>query len=124
MRLLEIHLEVADVEASLAFYAELISHQRIDRWADGKAAAIILADGSAFGFWAKGQVGTHGGRGGSHVHFAFQIQPDEYANYKAKIETLGLTALEHIWPNGHQSVYFFDADGHQGEFMTCDWLAH
>jgi hypothetical protein len=29
--------------------------------------------------------------------------------------------LEYVWPSGHRSVYFFDYDGHQGEFMTTDW---
>lgn len=122
MRILEIHLEVADVNRSLAFYSELIPHSKIDSWDEGTASAIILQDGAALGIWLKGKRGIHNGRGGEHVHFAFQIRPDEYQSYKLKLESLGVTVQEHLWPSGHQSIYFFDFDGHQGEFMTGNWL--
>ncbi len=122
MRLLEVHLEVADPQASLKVYSALIPHAKIDRWDEDTAIALILENGAAFGLWKTGKAGIHGGRGGKHVHFAFQIRPDEYDACKALIVAAGLKPLEHVWPNGGRSVYFFDADGHQGEFMTVDWL--
>jgi catechol 2,3-dioxygenase-like lactoylglutathione lyase family enzyme len=122
MRLLEVHLEVADVERSVRFYSNLLAHRKIDSWDEGTANAIILEDGAAFGIWKKGKRGIHGGQGGEHIHFAFQISPDEYTTYKRKLEDLGMKVQEHTWPNGHRSVYFVDYDGHQGEFMTVDWL--
>lgn len=122
MRLVEIHLEVDDIEKSLALYARLIPHHDIKRWKDGSAVALVLADGSALGLWKKGIFGIHRGQGGQHVHFAFQISLDEYDHYKTLIEKAGLEPLEHVWPGGHKSVYFFDHDGHQGEFITTDWI--
>lgn len=121
MRLLEIHLEVADLEKSLQLYAMLLSPARIKKWEDGSAVALVLSDGAAFGLWQKGKLGVHDGRGGEHVHFAFQIRPEEYDSYVSLIEAAGLKPLAHQWPKGHKSVYFFDPDGHQGEFMTADW---
>jgi catechol 2,3-dioxygenase-like lactoylglutathione lyase family enzyme len=118
----EIHIEVEDLEKSLALYTKLLPHKDVTHWADGSAAAIIFEDGSAFGLWKKGKHGIHDGRGGKHVHYAFQIRPDEYQHYHDKIKKQGLVPLEHTWNDDAQSVYFFDYDGHQGEFMTKDWL--
>ena len=122
MRFLEIHIEVADLESAEHFYATLLPHERIVRWDDGSAIAIILADGSAFGLWNKGKKGLFGGRGGKHLHFAFQITRSEVDFFKDRLVNLGVDVIEHTWPSGDLSLYFFDPDGHQGEFMTKDWL--
>lgn len=122
MRLLEIHIEVADLDKSTALYENLLPHVKIVRWPNRDAVAFVLADGTSFGVWKKDKIGLHDARAGEHVHFAFQIQPDEYDEYKQKIEAAGLDVIEHVWPEGHKSLYFFDYDGHQGEFMTTDWL--
>ena len=122
MTFLDIHLEVADLERALEFYSRLIPHEKIVRWSDGSAAALVLPDGRAFGLWKKGKRGLHDGRGAEHLHFAFQIDPSEYDDYRRRLESQEVEIIEHTWDNGHRSLYFFDADGHQGEFMTCDWL--
>ena len=122
MRPIEVHLEVDSIERSLELYTHLLPHRRVI-W-DGEPdpqAFVVLEEGSALGLWHRGTHGIHRGRGGRHVHFAFQIAPEEYAHYKAKITEAGLEPLEWEWPDGARSVYFFDPDGHQGEFMTCDW---
>ncbi len=124
MRMLEIHLEVADPVASLGIYAQLIPHSKIRRWDDDTAIALVMEDGAAFGLWQTGKHGIHNSRGGKHVHFAFQIRSDEYELYKTKIIQVGFEPLEYIWPDNSKSIYFFDIDGHQGEFMTVDWLGH
>ena len=122
MRMLEIHIEVADLEGAFKLYSKLLPHSEVTWWDERDAVAFVLKDGSAFGLWQKGKKGIHGGRGAEHLHFAFQIEPEEYEHYKEKIESVGLTPLEHVWPEGHKSVYFFDHDGNQGEFMTADWI--
>lgn len=122
MRLLEAHIEVADVGKSVDLYKKLLDYNKIDSWDDGNATAFVLDGGEAFGIWAKGKRGIHGGQGGSHVHFAFQIFPDAYDTYVKRVQDAGLEPLHHVWPDGQRSVYFFDYDGHQGEFMTVDWL--
>ncbi len=121
MRFLEMHIEVEDVERSLDFYSRLLPHQRIGRWSDGNVAAIVLPDGSAFGIWKHGTHGLFNGQAGKHLHFAFQVDEEEYERLKARLSELGLETFEHRWPKGGKSIYFFDPDGHQGEFMTVDW---
>ncbi len=122
MRIVEFHIEVEHPEKSLEFYKDLIPHEKVTHWNDKSAIALVLKDGSAFGIWKKGKLGLFDGRGGEHVHFAFQIKPDEYDLYKQKLLDRGLTPEEYTWPSGHRSLYFFDPDGHQGEFITSDWL--
>lgn len=123
VRLVETHIEVRDLEKSFALYDKLIPHARVDRWGDetGSVAAFVLEGGEAFALWQQGKIGVLGGRGGAHLHFAFQIQPEEYETYVTLIRAAGLEPLEHVWENGKKSVYFFDYDGHQGEFITDDW---
>ena len=126
VRLVETHIEVSDLEKSFALYSKLVPHTRIARWGDndtGHVAAFVLEGGEAFGLWQKGKRGIHGGRGGAHQHFAFQIKHEEYEHYYDLIRTQGLEPLEHVWERGAKSVYFFDYDGHQGEFITADWHA-
>ena len=122
MKLIETHIEVEDVEKSLLLYKKLIPHKKILQWADGKVAALVFDDGSAFGLWTKGHKGIHDGKGGTNVHFAFKIDENEYKDYKDKIIKAGLEALEYEWESGYKSVYFFDYDGHQGEFITGNWI--
>ena len=122
MRLVETHIEVTDVKKSLELYSKLLPHRKVVTWADDKIGAVVLEDGSAFGCWTKGLYGIHNGQGGAHVHFAFQIAPDEYQTYFNLIKSCGLEPLEFTWETGHKSVYFFDYDGNQGEFITADWI--
>jgi catechol 2,3-dioxygenase-like lactoylglutathione lyase family enzyme len=122
MRFLEMHIEVSDLKRSLDFYAQLLPHEKVIRSSDGSQMFIVLHDGSAFGIWLESTVGLHGGHGADHLHFAFQIRSDEYDEYKSRLKSLGIEPIEHTWSDGYRSLYFFDPDGHQGEFMTTDWL--
>ena len=122
MRFLEMHIEVVDLEASLEFYRQLLPSVKEVRWTDGSAVALVLPDGTAFGIWKQGKKGIFDGTGAQQLHFALQIAPEEYDRCKQKLESLGVEPLEHDWGDGHRSLYFFDRDGHQGEFMTKDWL--
>lgn len=122
MQLLEVHIEAADPEASLAFYQSLLDCEKII-WRESRLAVfMVLRDGTAFGIWKKGSRGIHNGQAGAHVHFAFRIDPDEYDEYRDRLASLGVTILDYDWEDGHRSLYFFDPDGHQGEFMTKGWL--
>ena len=122
MRMLEMHIGVQDLQKSVEFYSNLIPHTKVITDDDHKQVFLVLDDGSAFGIWEAGYHGLHDGLAGKHLHFAFEIKPDEYESYKQKLESLGVDVIEHRWRDGQRSLYFFDADGHQGEFMTKDWL--
>jgi len=122
MRLLEIHLEVADLKRSEVFYSAILDFAKVTRWSDGSAIAFVLPSGTTLGLWKEGKEGLHGGRGGKHVHFAVQVEPEAYDALLHKLKALDCKVIEHTWPDRQRSIYFFDPDGHQGEFMTTDWL--
>ena len=122
MKLVELHLEVNDLPKSIEFYENLLPDSKRTNWSDGSAAAFVLSDGSAIGLWKKGKRGLFNGRSGDHTHYAIQIKPDEYEIYLERIKKLQIEYNEHTWKNGHRSIYYFDPDNHQGEFITCDWL--
>jgi catechol 2,3-dioxygenase-like lactoylglutathione lyase family enzyme len=121
MRLLEVHLEVEDLERSLDLYRQLLPAVRVVRDPENTQIFLVLPDGTAFGLWRTGTRGVHQGQGGAHVHYAFQIDPQEYEELRRRLLELDLKPLEKIWQDGAKSLYFFDFDGHQGEFMTKDW---
>ena len=122
MRLLEMHIECANLETSIELYKNLLEPSKV-QWdgPDDPQAFLVFSDGTAFGLWQSGSRGIHDAQGGSHVHFAFQIRPDEYDKFKARIESLNMKALDWTWSDGFRSVYFLDPDGHLGEFMTRGW---
>ncbi len=122
MRMLEMHIGVNDINKSVLFYSQLLPHKKIIEDTDNKQVFIVLEDGSTFGIWEDGYHGLLDGLPAKHLHFAFQISPSEYDTFKKKLELLGVEVLEHTWKDGQRSLYFFDDDGHQGEFMTKDWL--
>ncbi|MBD3403874.1 hypothetical protein GF420_13355 [candidate division GN15 bacterium] len=122
MRILELHIEVSDLDRSLEFYTALLPHEKVVRWQDNSAAALVFPDGTSMGLWRTGKRGLYDGRGGEHLHFAFQIEDHEYDSIRARVVELGCEVIDHVWPNGKRSLYFFDPDNHQVEFMTVDWL--
>ncbi|KAA3630829.1 MAG: hypothetical protein DWP97_14500 [Calditrichaeota bacterium] len=122
MRMLEMHIGVKDLEKSVEFYTKLLPHEKIISDDEKKQYFIVLHDGSAFGIWEDAYHGLYEGLPAKHLHFAFEIKPDEYDEFKKKLESLGVEVIEHTWRDGERSLYFFDADGHQGEFMTKSWL--
>lgn len=122
MRYLEMHIEVADLQQAETFYTRLLPHKKVFRFEDGSAVALVMEDGTAFGLWLRGKSGIFQGRGAEHLHFAFQVRPEEYETMKGRLLEMGVETFEHTWPDGKLSLYFFDADGHQGEFMAKDWL--
>lgn len=122
LSLIEVHLEVDDLDIALEFYRRLLKHEKVIRWSSGEAMALVFSDGSALGLWKRGKKGMFNGRGGEHVHFAFRIKPGEYDEYHKRLLALNIEVIEHEWEDGARSLYFFDADGHQGEFMTKGWL--
>ena len=121
MRIIELHIEVKDLKKSLELYKQILPHKRVEFFPDKKAVVLVLEDGAAFGLWEKGRVGVHNGRAASHLHFAFDIPADQLDNYKQKLQDLGLEVMEHSWGEDWNSIYFFDFDGHQGEFITGGW---
>ena len=68
----ELVLEVADLEAAERFYSGVLGLPVVERWPDREAIWVLAGDRTRIGLW-RPQVGTAGGRGGAHVHFALHV---------------------------------------------------
>ena len=73
----ELVLEVSDLEAARRFYRDLLGFEET-RYGEGRDDRVwyLIGSSARLGLWTP-QVGLAGGRGGAHVHFAFQLPRDE-----------------------------------------------
>jgi catechol-2,3-dioxygenase len=113
----ELVLEVVDLGRAEHFYSELLGLPVVERW-EHRDAVWVLAGSTRIGLW-RPQVGTAGGRGGVHVHYALQIEEDDYAAIVERLRGHGLEVTEDDF--GHsRAAYVTDPDGNVVEFWSGD----
>lgn len=113
----ELVLEAVDLERAEHFYSELLGFPVVERW-EHRDAVWVLAGSTRIGLW-RPQVGTAGGRGGVHVHYALQIEEEDYAAIVERLRGHGLEVTEDDF--GHsRAVYVTDPDGNVVEFWSGD----
>jgi catechol-2,3-dioxygenase len=113
----ELVLEAVDLERAEHFYSELLGLPVVERW-EHRDAVWVLAGSTRIGLW-RPQVGTAGGRGGVHVHYALQIEEEDYAAIVERLRGHGLEVAEDDF--GHsRAVYVTDPDGNVVEFWSGD----
>ena len=120
----ELVLEVVDLEAAEAFYADVLGFPVVDRWPDREAIWVMAGDRTRIGLW-RPQVGLAGGRGGLHVHFAMRI---EEADFDAAVQLLrerGQNVKTMKFGEHHgRAAYVDDPDGNVVELWTWDVANH
>jgi catechol 2,3-dioxygenase-like lactoylglutathione lyase family enzyme len=122
----ELVLEVADLEAAEAFYADVLGLPVVERWQERAAVWVLAGDRTRIGLWLGPQVGIAGGRGGAHVHFAFHIAPADYDAAVARLKEHGYDPHEERFRSYDDSraVYATDPDGNVVELWTFDVGRH
>jgi catechol 2,3-dioxygenase-like lactoylglutathione lyase family enzyme len=120
----ELVLEVADLEASRAFYRDLLGFEET-LWGEGREGRYwyLIGDSARLGLWTD-QVGLAGGRGGAHVHFAFHVADPEVDAIQARIEDRGGTIEGPIQLGPGRAIYITDPDGNVVEFWSQDMTAY
>jgi catechol 2,3-dioxygenase-like lactoylglutathione lyase family enzyme len=118
----ELVLEVSDLERAERFYSDTLGLPVVERWPN-RNAVWVLAGSTRIGLWEP-QVGLEGSRGGSHVHFAMQIDPGAFDARVEAIRAHGHEVPVHDFnPIGRgepsRSAYVMDPDGHLVEFWTA-----
>jgi catechol-2,3-dioxygenase len=111
----ELVLEVLDLEQAERFYSELLGFPVVERW-EHRDAVWVLAGSTRIGLW-RPQVGVAGGRGGVHVHYALQIEEDDYAAIVEALRGRGLEITEDDFRLS-RAAYVTDPDGNVVEFWT------
>src|SRR6184192_647668 len=73
----ELVLEVSDLEDARRFYRDVLGFEET-LYGEGAAGRYwyLVGETARLGVWTA-QVGLAGGRGGTHVHYAFQLGREE-----------------------------------------------
>src|SRR3954471_10854432 len=85
----ELVLEVSDLENARRFYRDVLGFEETlyGEGAEGRYWYLI-GQTARLGLWTE-QVGLAGGRGGAHVHYAFNVPDAEIERLKQRIEGAG-----------------------------------
>jgi catechol 2,3-dioxygenase len=113
-------LEVADLERSRAFYRDVLGFEET-LYAEGREGRVwyVIGETARLGLWTE-QIGLAGGRGGSHVHFAFHLAEAEFDRLCERLAARGaeLDGPYQLGPG--RATYVTDPDGNVVEFWTQD----
>ncbi len=116
----ELVLEVSDLEQARAFYRDILGFEET-LYGEGREGRYwyLVGETARLGLWTE-QVGLAGGRGGAHVHFAFQVPDSEVDRIKERIEAAGTEVEGPIKLGPGRAVYITDPDGNVVEFWSQD----
>ena len=113
-------LYVADLEATKAFYHGKLGFEVISKVENshvffrvGKSVLLCFIPQTSK---AKESPPPHFAYG--HQHIAFEVSPEEYRDWKNKIESWDIEIIqEQVWKNNLESFYFLDPDNHVLEII-------
>ena len=116
----ELVLEVADLDVARHFYGEVLGFEET-RCGEGRDDRrwYLIGDSARLGLWTP-QVGLAGGRGGAHVHFAFQLAREELEPLLERLRSQGTEVEGPIQLGADRAIYVTDPDGNVVEFWTQD----
>ena len=109
--LAEIVLEVRDLEASRAFYEDVVG-LTIHKWND----RVWVAEGPGFRIHMR-SYGTPGHRGAAAFHFALTVPPESLDATADLLEERGLLHRRADFGEGGRAVFCFDPDQNEVEFL-------
>jgi catechol 2,3-dioxygenase-like lactoylglutathione lyase family enzyme len=120
----ELVLEVADLERSRAFYRDLLGLEET-LYGEGREDRYwyLVGDTARLGLWTP-QVGLAGGRGGAHVHFAFQVTDAEVDRLLERLRERGAEVEGPIQLGPGRAIYVTDPDDNVVEFWSQDMGAY
>jgi catechol-2,3-dioxygenase len=116
----ELVLEVSDLDAARRFYRDLLGFEET-LYGEGRDDRLwyLIGSSARLGLWTP-QVGLAGGRGGAHVHFAFQLPRDALDPLLERLRTTGVEVEGPIQLGADRAIYVTDPDGNVVEFWTQD----
>jgi catechol 2,3-dioxygenase-like lactoylglutathione lyase family enzyme len=116
----ELVLEVSDLDASRAFYRDLLGFEET-LYGEGREGRCwyLIGNSARLGLWTP-QVGLAGGRGGAHVHFAFHVEDPELDRLLERLSASEAKVEGPIQLGPGRAVYITDPDGNVVEFWSQD----
>ena len=116
----ELVLEVSDLEDARRFYRDVLGFEETlyGEGAEGRYWYLV-GQTARLGLWTE-QVGLAGGRGGAHVHYAFNVSDSEIDRLKSRIKEAGSELEGPIQLGPGRAIYVTDPDGNVVEFWSQD----
>ena len=116
----ELVLEVSDLDAARRFYRDLLGFEET-LYGEGRDDRLwyLIGSSARLGLWTP-QVGLAGGRGGAHVHFAFQFPREALDPLIERLRAAGVEVEGPIQLGADRAIYVTDPDGNVVEFWTQD----
>ena len=116
----ELVLEVSDLDAARHFYRDLLGFEET-LYGEGRDDRLwyLIGSSARLGLWTP-QVGLAGGRGGAHVHFAFQLPREALDPLLERLRAAGVEVEGPIQLGADRAIYITDPDGNVVEFWTQD----
>jgi catechol 2,3-dioxygenase-like lactoylglutathione lyase family enzyme len=120
----ELVLEVSDLEASRAFYRDLLGFEET-LYGEGREGRYwyLIGETARLGLWTP-QTGLAGGRGGVHVHYAFHLPDEEIDAMLQRLTAAGAEVEGPIQLGPGRAIYVTDPDGNVVEFWSQDMEAY
>ena len=116
----ELVLEVSNLDAARRFYRDDLGFEET-LYGEGREGRYwyLVGDSARLGLWTP-QTGLAGGRGGSHVHFAFHVSEEDLEALQGRLAERGVETEGPIQLGPGRAVYITDPDGNVVEFWTQD----
>jgi catechol-2,3-dioxygenase len=116
----ELVLEVSDLDAARRFYRDLLGFEET-LYGEGRDDRLwyLIGSSARLGLWTP-QVGLAGGRGGAHVHFAFQLPREALDPLLERLRAASVEVEGPIQLGADRAIYVTDPDGNVVEFWTQD----
>ena len=121
----ELVLEVADLAAAETFYAEVLGFPVVDRSEEAGRVWLMAGTRTRIGLW-RPQRGIADGRGGAHVHYAFQIADRDFDPAVERLREHGYDpeVVSFDDDDRGRSLYVHDPDDNVVECWTWDVGGH
>jgi len=116
----ELVLEVSDLDAARHFYRDVLGFEET-LYGEGTEGRYwyLVGETARLGLWTE-QMGLAGGRGGAHVHYAFNVPAEEIDPLRQRIESAGAVVEGPIQLGPGRAIYATDPDGNVVEFWSQD----
>jgi catechol-2,3-dioxygenase len=116
----ELVLEVSDLDRARLFYREVLGFEET-LYGEGREGRYwyLIGDSARLGLWTP-QVGLAGGRGGTHVHFAFRVSREALDGILERLRSHGAEVEGPVQLGADRAIYVTDPDGNVVEFWSQD----
>jgi len=116
----ELVLEVSDLDAARHFYRDVLGFEET-LYGEGTEGRYwyLVGETARLGLWTE-QMGLAGGRGGAHVHYAFNVPDEEIDPLRQRIESASAVVEGPIQLGPGRAIYVNDPDGNVVEFWSQD----